>query len=71
MRASRSTADTWSTEAKLSTHSPVRRMLAGVFERAPNPSMQFQPNHHADDIGAMFGEPSSLVEVTSTTGVPK
>ena len=24
----------------------------------PKPSMQLQPNHHADDIGARFGEPS-------------
>jgi hypothetical protein len=33
--------------------------------------MQLRPTHHADDMGARFAEPSSLVELTSTTGVPK
>ena len=46
-------------------------MLAGVFERAPKPSMQFCPSHQAEDIGATFGLPSSLSELTRTTGVPK
>ena len=71
VRASRSTADTCSTDGRLSTHWPVRWMLAGVWERAPNPSMQLRPSHHALDIGARLGEPSGLVELTSTTGVPK
>src|SRR5688572_32553834 len=46
-------------------------MLAGVCEFAPKPSMQLRPSHHAEDIGARFGEPSSFRELTSTTGVPK
>src|SRR6185295_19507746 len=46
-------------------------MFAGVCERAPKPSMQVRPSHHADDMGARFGEPSGLSELTRTTGVPK
>jgi hypothetical protein len=46
-------------------------MFCGVAERAPKPSMQRQPSHHADDIGASFALPSGLRELTSTTGVPK
>src|SRR4051795_8863726 len=71
VRASRSTATTWSTEGRFSTHCPVRRMLAGVLERAPNPRTQFQPSHQAEDMGARFALPSSLVDETRTTGVPK
>jgi hypothetical protein len=33
--------------------------------------MQLQPNHHADDIGAKFGELSGFNELMSATGVPK
>ena len=58
-------------EGRFSTHSPVRRMFCGVAERAPNPSTQRQPSHHADDMGARFALPSGLSELTSTTGVPK
>ena len=32
---------------------------------------QLHPSHHAEDIGATLGDPSSLSELTSTTGVPK
>jgi hypothetical protein len=46
-------------------------MFCGVADRAPKPSMQRQPNHHAEDIGARFALPSGLRELTSTTGVPK
>jgi len=49
----------------------VRRRFSGVFDSAPKPSMQLLPSHHADDIGATFGKPSSLSELTRTTGVPK
>jgi hypothetical protein len=33
--------------------------------------MQLQPSHHADDIGAMFGVPSSFKVDINATGVPK
>jgi hypothetical protein len=33
--------------------------------------MQLHPSHHADDMGAMFGEPSSFIVEISATGVPK
>jgi hypothetical protein len=33
----------------------------------PKPSVQPQPSHHADDIGAMFGEPSWFNELMSAT----
>jgi hypothetical protein len=33
--------------------------------------MQRQPSHQAEDMGARFGLPSALSELTSTTGVPK
>ncbi len=33
--------------------------------------MQRQPSHHAEDIGARLGEPSSLSVLMSTTGVPR
>jgi hypothetical protein len=46
-------------------------MFAGVLERAPKPRRQLRPSHHAEDIGATFGVPSSLRELTRTTGVPK
>lgn len=46
-------------------------MFLGVCERAPKPSMQLLPSHHADDMGARLADPSGLVELTSTTGVPK
>ena len=71
VRASRSTAAASWMDGRLSTHSPVRWMFAGVCERAPKPSMQLRPSHHADDIGARFAEPSGLTELTRTTGVPK
>jgi len=37
----------------------------------PSPSMQLHPNHHADDIGAMFVVPSSFRLDIKATGVPK
>jgi hypothetical protein len=46
-------------------------MLLGVFETASKPSMHRQPSQNADDIGARLGEPSSFVELTRTTGVPR
>ena len=46
-------------------------MFSVVFELGANPSMQRQPTHHADDIGARLNEPSSLVDPIRTTGVPK
>ena len=38
---------------------------------APRPSMQLHPSHHADDMGAMLGEPSWFSELMRATGVPK
>jgi hypothetical protein len=46
-------------------------MFCGVAERAPKPSMHRQPSHQAEDMGARFALPSGLMELTSTTGVPK
>ena len=60
VRASRFTAPTSRTEGRLSTHSPVRWMFCGVSERAPKPSMQEWPSHHALDMGARFDEPSAI-----------
>jgi hypothetical protein len=37
----------------------------------PSPSMQLHPSHHADDIGAIFGVPSSFKVEINATGVPK
>jgi hypothetical protein len=37
----------------------------------PSPSMQLHPSHQADDIGAMFGLPSSFNVEMRATGVPK
>ena len=58
-------------DGRLSTHSPVRIMFSVVLELRASPSMQRQPTHHADDIGARLNELSSLVEPIRTTGVPK
>ena len=33
--------------------------------------MQVHPNHHADDIGAMFADPSGFKVLIKATGVPK
>jgi hypothetical protein len=46
-------------------------MFSVDLELLARPSMQRQPTHHADDIGARLGEPSSLLEPIRTTGVPK
>jgi hypothetical protein len=46
-------------------------MFPVVFELRASPSMQRQPTHQADDIGARLKEPSSLVEPIRTTGVPR
>jgi hypothetical protein len=64
-------ASTWSIDGRFKTHSPLRMMLLGVFETASKPSMQRHPNQNAEDIGARLGEPSSLTELTRTTGVPR
>jgi hypothetical protein len=45
--------------------------LSEVCPIWPKPSMQLQPSHHADDIGARFGEPSGFKVLINTTGVPK
>ena len=42
-----------------------------VWPICPGPSMQLQPNHHAEDIGARLGDPSGFNVLMSTTGVPK
>jgi hypothetical protein len=33
--------------------------------------MQLHPSHYADDMGAMFSEPSSFKVEISAAGVPK
>ena len=53
------------------THSRVRIRLSDVLPMEPSPSMQLHPSHHADDMGAMFGEPSSFKVEIKATGVPK
>jgi hypothetical protein len=37
----------------------------------PKPNMQLQPNHHTEDMGAIFGEPSEFNVEIRATGVPK
>ncbi len=37
----------------------------------PRPSMQLHPSHHADDMGAILGVPSSFMVEIRATGVPK
>src|SRR5664279_4452204 len=66
-RASRFTASTVVTEGRFSTHSFSLMRFWAVWDLAPNPSMQFQPSHHADDMGATLGVPSSFRLLTSTT----
>src|SRR5256714_821081 len=69
--ASRSTCETMSADGRLITHSRVRRRFSDVCPIAPSPSMQLQPSHHADDIGARLDVPSGLVLLIKATGVPK
>src|SRR5262245_2681910 len=69
--ANRSTCATCSTEGRLITHWRVRIRLSDVLPSVPRPSMQLQPSHHTDDIGARLGEPSSLRVLMIATGVPK
>ena len=69
--ARRSTCSAWACDGRLITHSRDRMRFSEVCPIEPRPSIQLQPNHHADDIGAMFGEPSSLRELMIATGVPK
>jgi hypothetical protein len=64
-------ASTWSIDGRFSTHSPVRTILAGVFETASKPSIPRHPSQKAEDIGARLGEQSSLIELMRTTGVPR
>src|SRR5690349_10343039 len=45
--------------------------LSEVLPIVPRPSMQLQPSHQMDDIGAMFGDPSSFRVEIRATGVPK
>src|SRR5438477_7562020 len=69
--ASRSTHETMSAEGRLMTHSRVLMRFSDVWPIWPSPSMQLQPSHHADDIGARLAVPSSLMLLISATGVPK
>src|SRR3954468_1167053 len=71
VNASRSTAGASASEGRFSTHSRVRNRFCAVLDRAPSPSMARQPSQNAEDIGARFGEPSSLELEIRTTGVPK
>jgi len=69
--ASRFTIAAWEEEGRLRTHSPVRMMFSVVFENALMPIMHRHPSQNTEDIGARFAEPSSLVVLIKTTGVPK
>lgn len=60
-----------SAEGRLSTHSPVRFMFSVVFEADASPRMQRQPSQNAEDIGARLYDPSELLVLISTTGVPR
>jgi len=40
------------------------------FDDRSRPSTPRHPSQNADDIGARFGEPSSLQVLINTTGVP-
>jgi len=46
-------------------------MFSVVFDADANPSMQRQPSQKAEDIGAKLYDPSALVVLISTTGVPR
>src|ERR1700677_76476 len=70
-RASRFTAAAISTEGKFSTHSLSRNRFCAVWDLAPRPSMQFQPSHQAEDMGATLQVPSRFLVLMRTTGVPK
>lgn len=69
--ASRSTCEANSALGKLITHCCVRRRFSAVCDVWPKPSMQVQPSHHADDMGAMFALPSAFEVLMRATGVPK
>ncbi len=60
-----------SSEGRLRTHCFVRSRLIVVCELLSRPSMQRLPSQKADEMGPMFGVPSSFVVVTRTTGVPQ
>jgi hypothetical protein len=49
----------------------VRIKLSDVLPMEPSPSLQLHPSHQADDIGAIFGVPSSFKVEINATGVPK
>ena len=53
------------------THWRVRIKFSDVWPMVPRPSMQVQPSHQAEDMGARLGEPSWLRVDMSATGVPK
>jgi len=60
-----------SSEGRFRTHCFVRSMLIVVCELLSSPSMQRLPSQKADEMGPIFGVPSSFVVVTRTTGVPQ
>src|SRR5258708_25500184 len=68
--ASLLTAPTKPAEGRLRMHSRSRSRFCAVWELCPRPSMQFQPSHQADDMGAMFVDPSEFSVEMITTGVP-
>jgi hypothetical protein len=45
-------------------------MFATVFDDRSRPRTARHPSQNADDIGARFGDPSSLHVLIKTTGVP-
>jgi hypothetical protein len=55
----------------LTTHSRSRNRFSVVFDRFPIPNIADCPNHHAEDIGATFADPSPFRLLINTTGVPK
>lgn len=56
---------------QIDTHSRGRMRLSEVWPICPRPSMQLQPSHHAEDIGARLGDPTGFNVLMGTTGVPK
>jgi hypothetical protein len=49
----------------------VKTRRGGRWLRPPSPRSFDDESSGDDDIGARFGEPSSLIELTRTTGVPR
>ena len=71
VRARLLTAVTFFADARLSTHSPVRKIFCVVCDAAASPITQRQPSQKMDDIGAKLKDPSGLAVPIKTTGVPK